>query len=202
MQFGVLFFYTFCSFFNDQLIIYFSDHGKDVAVFYALSIFTVVEFLLFSFFLYLIIKKKIFKVLILASLPVFLSISIFSFYIANPLNGFDSIATTVEIIFVLAFCVFFLFQELNNPNTLFIYQNSNFWFVFGILMYLAGNFFLFLQASGVSAEDRDAFWSINFICNIIKNLLFALAFYLPKNNQKQSAFGHHEEFGSGSLNAF
>jgi len=98
--------------------------------------------------------------------------------------------------------VFFLFQELNNPHTLFIYQNSNFWFVFGILMYLAGNFFLFLQASNVSAEDRDAYWSINFICNILKNLLFALAFYLPKNGHKQSGFGHHEEFGSGSLNAF
>ena len=170
-------------------------------LYYPLSIFTALEFTLFSIFLYLIIRKVIFKKIILASFPVFFIISIFSFY-KNLDNGFDSISSTVEIIFILAFCIFFLFQELNNPQTLFIYQNPDFWFVFGILIYTAGTFFLFLQASAVSKEVRDGFWSINLLSNLMKNLLFALAFYLPKNNQKQSAFGHHEEFGSGSLNAF
>jgi len=160
----------------------FVANNKTVATYIALSIFTIIEYFLFSLFLYLIIKKKIIRIIILICLPVFLAISIISFY-ANRDTGFDSLSTTVESIFIISFCIFFLFQELNNPEIPFIYQNPNFWFVFGMLGYLAGNFFLFLQYANISTDVRDGFWMINLLFNTLKNLLFAIAIYLPKTKK-------------------
>jgi len=153
--------------------------------FLALSLFTIIEYVLFSLFLYLIINKRIIRIIIVACLPVFLAISIFSFF-TDQRSDFDSLPTTIESILVISFCIFFLFQELNNPEVPFIYQNPNFWFVFGMLGYLAGNFFLFLQYANISSDLRDGFWTINLLFNILKNALFAIALYLPKTKKEEN----------------
>jgi len=103
-------------------------------------------------------------------------------------EAFDSLNTTIESILIISFCIFFLFEELNNVEVVFIYQKANFWFVFGMLVYLAGNFFLFIQADEFSKEIRDGFWSINLFSNILKNCLFAIAFFLPKDHKSNSLY--------------
>jgi len=177
--------YITISFTNDQLLVAFDARKQYDATYLAMGLFTVVEYSLFSLFLYLIIKKRVVKLIILLSFPVFLAISIFAFF-ANKDIGFDSVSTTIESIFILTFCIFFLFQELNNPEIPFIYQNPNFWFVFGMFGYLAGNFFLFLQFSNFSSDVREGFWAINLLCNTLKNLLFSIAFFLPKSKKHEN----------------
>jgi len=166
---------------------------KPKETFLALSLFTIIEYILFSLFLYIIINKRVIRIIILSSLPVFLAISIFSFF-ANQGSDFDSLPTTVESILIISFCIFFLFQELKNPEVPFIYQNPNFWFVFGMLGYLAGNFFLFLQYANISSDVRDGFWTINLLFNILKNVLFAIAFYLPKTKKEENEINIPDNF--------
>jgi len=191
VQVGVILFYIVVSFTNDQLLMSFV--GRPSETFLALSLFTIIEYILFSLFLYLIIKKRTIRAIIVACLPIFLGISIYS-YFANEASEFDSLPTTIESIFIITFCIFFLFQELNNPEIPFIYQNPNFWFVFGMLGYLAGNFFLFLQYSNISSDVRDGFWMINLLFNILKNLLFAVAFYLPKVKKDEQDINLSDNF--------
>ena len=59
---------------------------------------------------------------------------------------------------------------------MFIYQDRNFWFVTGFMVYLAASFFLFIEATQLPEKMRDAFWNILLIANITKNILFAVAF--------------------------
>jgi len=193
IQVGVILLYIVVSFTTDQLLVSFIANKREYAIYLSLSLFTIVEYILFSLFLFLIIKKKIIRTIIILCLPVFIAISIYSFFTYREI-GFDSLSTTVESIFIIAFCIFFLFQELNNPEIPFIYQNPNFWFVFGIIVYLAGNFFLFLQYANISSDVRNGFWMINLLFNTLKNLLFAIAIWLPKTKKDENEINIPDNF--------
>lgn len=64
---------------------------------------------------------------------------------------------------------------------MFIYQDSSFWIVTGLMVYLSGTLFLFVLASQLDNEARNNFWKINLFANITKNILFAIAFSTKKS---------------------
>lgn len=70
---------------------------------------------------------------------------------------------------------------MNKPQVIFIYQEPNFWFVVAFIIYFSGTLFLFIQAKNLTMEVRDNFWKINLFSNIIKNILFAIAFSTKKS---------------------
>lgn len=83
--------------------------------------------------------------------------------------------------------VFYFFEQLQNPKALFIYNTFDFWIVTSILIYLAGTFFIFIFSSTMSREEFQTYWFINSIFNIIKNLLFGLAFYFRRVEKRNLA---------------
>jgi hypothetical protein len=179
-----MFLYCLLSLINDQFLFRFTTYRL---IFISLSSFTVIEYLFFSLFLYYIIKNAQFKKLILYSAIPFIILCIITFlYDKN--NRFDSISASVEAILIIIFCIFYLYEQINKPEISFIYLSYTFWFTIGFLIYLSGTFFLFIQSPSFSDQTRDNFWAINLFCNILKNILFAIGFYIEKPKTQPNYF--------------
>ncbi|HUQ66974.1 MAG TPA: hypothetical protein VM101_12515 [Flavitalea sp.] len=175
------------SFLIDSLLLRLDTVSHRTIIYNVLSAFTLIEYTVFSYVLYSIIDNRIFKGIILVSSAVFFVFSIFYFFTVKN-NTFDSLPASIESILIVAFSVFYLFDQMNKPQVIFIYQEPNFWFVVGFIIYFSGTLFLFIQASNLTKEVRDNFWKINYFCNIIKNILFAIAFSTKKSKNLQQTF--------------
>ena len=184
----MIFFYCLYAFVNDLLII---KLQKDLT-FTLLSLFTVVEYILFSFAIYLNLKKTLFKKLILWISPIFIAFTVFQFFNSGVKNDIDNISITIEYILLITYCLFYFFEELNQPNTSFIYSSHPFWIIIGVLIYSTGTFFLFMQSSNLSDPEWDRWLIINYIFNILKNFLFCIAIVMQKdlssNHKMQNSY--------------
>jgi hypothetical protein len=173
----VIFFYCLYSFANDSLIIYRSNHSLKFSVF--LYIFTLLEYLFFSFILYSFLHNTFFKRLIIVLSIVF---TIFCLYniLFGRFSKFDSYQASIESILVISYCIFFLYEEMSNPQIPIIYSSFKFWFIIGALVYLSATFFLFIYASDLPDQTRQQYWIINTFGNILKNLFFSISFLMYK----------------------
>ncbi len=180
----VFFIYSIYAFSNDNLLLYIQNlysqnRGLKYLIYYnntILQVFTILEYLFFSLFFYLILNSKSFKKIILY-ISVIFTLFCFYFIIDKGVKQFDSIQTSVEGILLIVYSILYFYEKISSTLDTFIYQNFKFWIVFGILIYIAGNLFLFTYTSDLPSEVRDQYWIINYVSNISKNLLFALAIY-------------------------
>jgi hypothetical protein len=99
----------------------------------------------------------------------------------------DTIPTSIEAIVIIAYTIYFLYEQNNRPEISFIYLSYTFWITFGFLIYLSGTFFLFIQYTNLPEETQDTVWSINLVCNILKNILFSVAFSMRKVDSKPNS---------------
>lgn len=169
----VIFFYCLYSFGNDYLIIYRFKHHLTYKKF--LFIFTIIEYLAFTTFLWSMLKNKIIRNSLLIISILFTLFCLYPLLILPKIGNFDSVQTSIEAIVVIIFSLIYLFEEINKPQVSFIYSNYRFWVVIGMFLYMAGTFFLFVYASTIPLAEAQNYWIINYISNILKNVLFALA---------------------------
>jgi len=185
----MIFIYCLYAFINDLLLIdIFNIQIPKSVTFILFSIFTLVEYYIFSLTLHKILKKQRFKNLILFAAPIFLIICVYQFYLDILKSEIDSISITIEYIFIIAFCLIYFFEELNEPNTTFIYSSYKFWVVLGILIYFTGTFFFFMQTSFFSVEQWGRWSPINYIFNVFKNVFFSIALVIRNNTQLDNSF--------------
>ena len=183
----VLFLYVIFSFLVDTLLINLDNDAHGSLFYNVLSVFTLIEYSAFSFVLYSIIDNRIFRAIILASSAIFFVFAIY-YFLTDKNNTFDSLSASIESILIVAFSIFYLFDQMNKPQVIFIYQEPNFWFVVAFILYFSGTLFLFIQASNLTQEVRDNFWKINHFSLIIKNILFAIAFSTKKSKNLEQTF--------------
>jgi hypothetical protein len=100
--------------------------------------------------------------------------------------SFDSVPTVVECIILLSFSMFYLYEEIGSPNTLFLYTTANFWITVSIILFFSGTFFLFIYAQNNSGDPAfsHTFKIIMATSSVIKNILFLIAFIIAKNESK------------------
>ncbi|MFT3825257.1 MAG: hypothetical protein QM731_15145 [Chitinophagaceae bacterium] len=153
------------------------------------SAFTLVEYSLFTTAIYLALKRKLFKRIVLSSVPLFLAAYVLSF-IFFAKDTADSISITVEYSLVIVSALLYFFEEINQPNTTFIYSSFQFWAIVGILIYSTGTFFLFMYSQALSYEEWSKWEIINYVFTWIKNMCFSVAACLPK---KSNNFSEPEE---------
>ena len=178
--------YCLYAFINDYLIVKFtSDDIKDNAVFVLLSLFTIIEYSLFAFIIYLNLAKKLAKKIILFLSPLFILFAIFQF-LNSQNKSIDAISITIEYILIIVFCIFYFFEEINQPNATFIYASYNFWIITGIFIYSTGTFFLFMQSDNLTTAEWEQWSIINYIFTILKNLFFGIALVMKKDSSKHS----------------
>lgn len=180
----VIFFYCLYSLTNDFFLLYRNARGLNIQT--QLYIFTVIEYAVFAFFLRSVLEHKTLrKVLVLLSTP----FVVFCFYqiYAQTINVFDSLQTSIGAIVLIAFCIAYLFEQVNKPQLSFIYSKPQFWMVVAILIFLAGTFFLFVFTAALPQAESDKYWVINHISNVLKNILFLIAIliYVKTPNSPQ-----------------
>lgn len=186
----VLLFYVVFSFAIDTVLLRLDTVNHRDTIYNILSIFTVIEYSIFTYVLYSIIENRVFRTLILGSAIAFyiFAVSLYIYGVDEDQYSFDSLPASVESILIVAYSIFYLFDQMNKPQVMFIYQEPNFWFVVGFIIYFSGTLFLFIQANNLDRDIRDNFWKINLFLNITKNILFAIAFSTKKSKSLHSSF--------------
>jgi hypothetical protein len=184
-----LFYFIYCAL--NEIVTYYLFKIAHLPLFFIYDIFAVVEFCLFSWFFYLIIYNKKIKRFVIAVIIIFLIFSA-SLYIFIPDNSsFSSLIAGVESVLIIAMCIYYFFDQLNQPNTLMIYSSINFWITISFLIYLAGTFFLYIYADSMLSNPvfRKQYYIINFSFNILKNVLLGIAMLMkPDKNNDQAIF--------------
>ena len=184
----VLFLYVIFSCLVDTVLLLLLDPvSHRSAMFNLLSVFTLVEYSVFSYVLYSVITNRMFRAIILIASAIFFVFSIYYFLTLGN-NTFDSLPASIEAILIVVYSIFYLFDQMNKPQVIFIYQEPHFWFVVAFIIYFSGTLFLFIQASNLTKEERDNFWKINLFSLMIKNILFAIAFSTRKSKNLQQTF--------------
>jgi len=179
----VLFVYFIVAFSADYIFITHksSDYPKlTIAVF---SFFTILEYTLFSLFIFYILRNKYFKriIAVISILFLIFSLSYFFLNISNP-KKFDSPSASIESILIIIFCILFLFDQLNNPEIVIIYESHRFWAITGFLIYMAGGLFLFIYAADFTKEQKNYYWNINSFVSIVKDIFLGIAVIMKKKN--------------------
>lgn len=149
--------------------------------------FTFFEYLFFTYYLFLQISNKFFKRLMTVA-SVFFCLFIVIYYLTVHFKTIDSVPIGIETILILVYSFYYLYTEMNDTTTLFIYNKPAFWVILGMVVYLAGSFFIYIASGYFPEQEIGKFWIITNVLAIIKNIFFCIAIFVhskhSKDNQK------------------
>ncbi len=178
----VIFVYVIFSFSTDLSILTINYKVFPNIRFTIYSIFTISEYCFFSYFVYKSLDSLLFKkAIIFLSIAFFLSATITYFRTLGK-QEFDDFTTSVEGILLILYCLSFFFEQISSQSAVFLYEKYSFWIITGILLYFAGSLFLFVLGNSLSKQEIKVYWDITYVANVIKNILFALAFFMKKED--------------------
>lgn len=134
------------------------------------------EYSLFSLLFFNIILSKTFKKGMTA-ITVLIGLYLFYDLFSTANNSFDSVPAGITSLVFLIYCIFYLFERVSDPTSLFLYSSPVFWVVVALIIYFAGTFFPFIYAQSHMKEDefRSEYNLIHDTLYIIKNLLFGFS---------------------------
>lgn len=141
------------------------------------SCFGIVQFALLSLFAYFSLRQKRLKYIPIVGAVIFYVVAIGNF--TN--RKFDSLSASLAAVLLIPYCILLLYEEITNPRIDIIYNNKKFWVIIAILIYFSATLFLYLYYSTLSPEQQSMYWSINNISEILKNILFSVAFIMKKH---------------------
>ncbi|HVU93785.1 MAG TPA: hypothetical protein VHE34_01125 [Puia sp.] len=144
------------------------------------SSFTIIEFSLFSFFFYTSLRDRKFKYIPIIGAVVFYAIAIGSFTTKAP-HEFDSLPTSVEAVLVISYCILLLYEQIKDPNIVFVYNTKKFWVIIAFFLYFSSTLFLFIYAGSFSEQQHSNYWMINNFFDLLKNILFCVSFIMKKS---------------------
>ena len=157
-----------------------------ISNFYLYASFTVVEYSLLTLFLYRSIQDNRQRII-----PIIGSLVFFTTVVANIIRyqsssfAFDSLSASVEDILIIIYSILFLYGQIKDPEVLFVYQTKKFWVVVAFFIYFSSTLFLFLYADKFTKKEHNNYWYINNIFDIIKNILFCIAFVMKKSKKPE-----------------
>lgn len=149
------------------------------------SVFTLIEYLLFAAIFWKAFENRFAKKILLGSS---IAYSIFwgLYKVFGKYSVLDSVPIGVASIIVMVYIFYFFYQEMENITDTFLYNRYTFWIASGILIYLAGSFFLYVLANQVDSKTRHAYWIFANMCTTVKNISFFLSILTVVNNKKPS----------------
>ena len=173
----VIFFYCCFSWLTETIIfnrlhLHIPDYIHD-------SGFTILEFTFISYFAYTSLQGKILKKIPLIGALIFYPVAII--YFTRKQEGFDSMPASVEAILIITYCILLLYEQINNPEVLFVYNTKKFWVTIAFFLYFSSTLFLFLYARNFTQSEYAKYWNINNFFEILKNILFSVSFILNKS---------------------
>lgn len=180
-SYGLIFFLLLFFFGNQSLL----NLGRVPRKIYY-GLFTLCEFSFFTSFLWYNISKKAIRLIIKYSSLFFVCFQIFYFFATiNYKRTFDSIPIGVESVLLFTFILLFFYDFFITTKDDYIYNNYCFWIAIGIMLYLGSSFFIYILANHISEQQRDYFWIITYIAEILKNIFFAVALFVFDRSKRE-----------------
>lgn len=175
------------SFINDSIVLKFSDNQDNNRVVYnLLSLYTIVEFIVYTAVIYWCLRMFKLKRIILFFSPLFILFSLYQLFSTSSINenslSIDSLSITVENLILICFALLYFYEQLAEPQESFVYSSYRFWIILGILIYSTGTFFFFLQSDSLTDEQWDDWSLINYFCTILKIIFFSIAILMKKES--------------------
>lgn len=138
-----------------------------------------IEYLFIYLFFRTIYSSKSSVYFLNYSLLLFLAFwGVSSYYI--PVSTFNSILNGIESLFIIILTLFYFYEEIRKPQSLFIYSQPHFWGVIGFFLFFSGSFFVFLYKQTYKQEElfREQYAFIHSGFFILRNLLFSIAMFV------------------------
>ena len=135
--------------------------------------FTILEYSLFSLFLFLSFQKRVFKLIVATASLLFYIIAISNFLIKDN-QAFDSLSASAEAVLIIVYSIFYLYEQVNDPSVLLVYNTKKFWIVLAFLIYFSSTLFLFIYATAMTNQEHNSYWDINNFFDQLKNILFSI----------------------------
>jgi hypothetical protein len=146
--------------------------------------FTIIEYSLFSLFLYLSFSKKSLKtILVFASLGFYIVAG--SNFLNKANEEFDSLSASAEAVLIIVYSIFYLYEQVNDPSVLLVYNTKKFWIVLAFLIYFSSTLFLFIYASAMTNQEHKSYWNINNFFDELKNVLFSIGFVMRPDKKNR-----------------
>ncbi len=163
-----------------------------INVFYSLATFTVIEYSLLAIFLYQSIQDRRLRYVPVIGSLIFFPIAIINF-LQGRITSFDSRAASVESILIIIYSLLFLYSQIKDPAILFVYNTKKFWVVSACFIYFSSTLFLFLYDPYFTKQQRANYWYINNLFDIIKNILFCIAFTMKASIKSENPIENNYE---------
>ncbi len=154
---------------------------------YLFASFTICEYTFFTLFLYLSLKAKKFRLISIIGSLIFYTIAAINLT-PRQSETFDSLSASVEAILIIVYSILFLYEQITDPSVFYVYQTKKFWIVIAFFLYFSSTLFLFIYAATLTNQEHKSYWYINDIFDIIKNILFCIAFVMKKGNKSPYPF--------------
>ena len=168
----LIFIYTFINLTINSIVEFFPFINKK-GMYLLYSSFTFIEFALFTGFIILFIKNAFYKKIMIA-LSILFSIFL-PFYYSNAIQGsIDSVPIGIETLFILLFDFYYFYEQMNDMDNHYIYYRYHFWIIIGMMLYLAGSFFIYIFANHVDIETQNQFWFLTYFFYVVKNIFFII----------------------------
>jgi hypothetical protein len=176
---GVIFFYCCLSWLTEDYI--FDSLQLNIPGYVHDSGFTILEFTLLSWFAYSSLQSKKLKVVPLVGAVIFFPIAIINF--TGNEGSFDSIPASVEAILIISYCILLLYEQINDPKVIFVYNTKKFWVTIAFFLYFSSTLFLFLYARTFTQAEHNRYWAINNFFELLKNILLSVSFIMRKSSK-------------------
>lgn len=174
--------------FADLLINFFPYFLNSKPLFYIVgAFFTFIEYAIFAFFIWTnLVSRRAKKFILFGSIAFFLTTTYYN--IRTNFHNIDSVPIGMETILILVFSFYYLYEQMNNTNTLFIYTQYQFWIVVGFLIYLAGSFFVYIYASQIEHDLLNQYWFLTNVFYVLMNSFFVIGILMSKKKIKKPIF--------------
>ncbi len=189
-SFRVIFFLLSLGFVCDLYALYLLYQHKVNYLTY--NLFILVEGVFIGIFFYQILDAKLIKRILLVTGIGFTIYSLYKFFSIGDQVYLNS-CLTIENISILAFAVYYYYEQIIKINTTFIFNQPRFWIVTAYLISIAGTFFLSLYLPTFNNEDQEKYYVLNYIFVILRTILISFAMLMKtegtttrKNNLKVS----------------
>lgn len=150
--------------------------------------FNPLTYLAFVFFFFkAVLSSSVNKKIVLICTVTYLLIQFLPLF-TDTTVAINSIVTTVNTLFILLFCLLYFFEQIRFPKTVFIYTQSSFWSIVGLLVFSAGTFFIFWYNTIIKQSEifENQYIIIHALIFIIRNVLFSIAFTIKPDKQPLS----------------
>lgn len=150
---------------------------RPVDYFFAIRLFSILEFASITYFLSLIVNNNLARKLFLISIAPF-SIYAITDYVMGNKNVFNNHSHIVSSFLFILYIIYFFFEKMRRVTATPLYQTRVFWVCVGLLLYFTGSFFFILFINvpkKIDIELVKIMQNVYMFSVVIKNIILCLS---------------------------